>query len=90
VASQGIEQARSVQDVKSCNHQEIFPTKGEKMTTYSERELCIANDEGVIEDGFYDLLEAQDRANEIGDGEVTYRDRYDESGDWIEESDDDE
>ena len=60
------------------------------MTTYSERELCIANEEGVIEDGFHDMLEAQDRCKEIGDGEVTYRDLYDEDGEWIEEDCDEE
>jgi hypothetical protein len=54
------------------------------------RELCIANDEGVMEDGFYDILTAQNRMNEIGDGEVQYRDLYDDDGQWIEESEDDE
>lgn len=50
------------------------------------RELCIANDEGVIEDGFHDLLVAQDRCKEIGDGAVEYRDLYDDDGMWIEDS----
>ena len=58
--------------------------------TYSSRELCIANSEGVIEDGFFDLLDAQDRLKQIGDGSIAYRDQYDEAGDWIEESDEDE
>ena len=58
------------------------------MTTYSDRELCIANEEGVIEDGFHDLLDAQDRCKALGDGEVTYRDLYDEDGDWIEDEED--
>jgi len=60
------------------------------MATYSARELCIANDEGVIEDGFHDLLEASDRLAEIGDGEIGYRDQYDADGMWIEESDDED
>ena len=58
--------------------------------TYSSRELCIANSEGVIEDGFFDLLDAQDRLKQLGDGSIAYRDQYDEAGDWIEESDDDD
>ena len=60
------------------------------MATYSDRELCIVNDEGVIEDGFYDLLTAQDRLKEIGDGEIAYRDLYDEDGIFIEDEDEDE
>jgi len=60
------------------------------MTTYSERELCIANEEGVLEDGFHCIMEAQDRLKEIGDGEIAYRDLYDEDGVWIEEDTDDE
>ena len=58
--------------------------------TYSSRELCIANSEGVIEDGFFDLLDAQDRLKQLGDGSIAYRDQYDEAGDWIEESDDED
>ena len=58
--------------------------------TYSSRELCIANSEGVIEDGFFDLLDAKDRLKQIGDGSIAYRDQYDEAGDWIEESDDED
>lgn len=55
------------------------------MTHYSRRELCIANEQGVIEDGFYNWVEAQRRLKEIGDGEITFRDLYDEDGVWIEQ-----
>jgi hypothetical protein len=59
------------------------------------RELCIANDEGVLEDGFYSMETAKARLIQLfaqGEdyAEILYRDLFDEGGMWIEEPDGDE
>jgi hypothetical protein len=59
------------------------------------RELCIANDEGVLEDGFYTVRAAKARLLELirlGEdyAEILPRDLFDEDGMWIEEPDGDE
>jgi hypothetical protein len=59
------------------------------------RELCIANDEGVLEDGFYSVETAKARLIQLFEqgedyAEILYRDLFDEDGVWIEEPDGDE
>lgn len=56
------------------------------------RELCLVNDEGVVEDGFYSRESAEARLAAISDDdlEIEHRDLYDEDGFWIEEPDGDE
>jgi len=55
-------------------------------------EYCLVSDEGVVEDGFFSLQDAQDalaKSDPADELEVAERDQYDEDGQWIEEADDD-
>jgi hypothetical protein len=55
-------------------------------TNKNEKEFCIANDDGLIEGGFYDLQEAIEKCVSYGDGcFVASRDLYDENGNWADD-----
>jgi len=54
-------------------------------------ELCIVNDEGIIEESIYDRDEADRLAAEYGEGcSVDLRSNYDEDGEWIEDDESDD
>ena len=54
-------------------------------------ELCIVNDEGIVEESIYDRDEADRLAAEYGEGcSVDLRSNYDEDGEWIEDDESDD